>query len=73
MANGRIHIRLDSCSVVGCAYHGTRLDRHLDIDHTELSQQEADFLLQEVKRKVGLKMLRELREIDPPSTHDNDT
>ncbi|KAI4791911.1 hypothetical protein KUCAC02_033728 [Chaenocephalus aceratus] len=66
MANGRINIRLEPCSGVGCAYHGTRLDRHLDTDHPELSQQEADFLLQEVKRKVGLKMLRELREIDPP-------
>ncbi|XP_010793018.1 uncharacterized protein, partial [Notothenia coriiceps] len=66
MANGRINICLEPCSVVGYAYHGTRLDRHLDIDHPELSQQETDLSLQEVKRKVGLKMLRELREADPP-------
>ncbi|KAJ4918786.1 hypothetical protein JOQ06_000072 [Pogonophryne albipinna] len=66
MANGRINIRLEPCSAVGCSYHGMRLDRHLECDHPELSREEADLSLQEVKRKTGLKMLRELREMDPP-------
>ena len=66
MSNGRINIRLEPCSVVGCLYHGTRLDRHIHCDHPELSQKEADLVLQELKRKTGLKMLKELREIDPP-------
>ncbi|KAK5920103.1 hypothetical protein CgunFtcFv8_023943 [Champsocephalus gunnari] len=66
MANGRINIRLEPCSVVSCAYHGTRLDRHLKIEHPELSQQEADLVLREMKRMVGLKRLRELWQINPP-------
>ncbi|KAK5917628.1 hypothetical protein CgunFtcFv8_002459 [Champsocephalus gunnari] len=66
MAHGRINIRLEPCSVIGCSFHGTRLDRHLECDHPELSREEADLSLQEVKRKTGLKMLRELREMDPP-------
>ncbi|KAL3062135.1 hypothetical protein OYC64_010110 [Pagothenia borchgrevinki] len=66
MSNGRINIRLEPCSVVGCSYHGTRLDRHIDCAHPELSQKEADLVLQELKRKTGLKMLKELREIDLP-------
>ncbi|XP_033933792.1 uncharacterized protein [Pseudochaenichthys georgianus] len=66
MAHGRINIRLEPCSVIGCSFHGTRLDRHLECDHPELSPEEADLSLQEVKHKTGLKMLRELREMDPP-------
>ena len=67
MAHGRINIRTEPCTVVGCGYHGTRLDRHINCDHPELSQEEADLLMKSVKHSTGLKLLRELREVDPPT------
>ncbi|KAL3063500.1 hypothetical protein OYC64_003131 [Pagothenia borchgrevinki] len=65
MANGRITIRTQPCNLSGCDYHGTRLDRHLVKEHKELSQKEAGVALRNIKHKVGLQMLRDLRRRNP--------
>ncbi|KAL3066177.1 hypothetical protein OYC64_016177 [Pagothenia borchgrevinki] len=66
MAHGRINIRTEPCTVVGCGYHGTRLDRHINCDHPELSQEEADLLMKSVKHSSQKRQLP--LEKEPQST-----
>ncbi|XP_033949453.1 uncharacterized protein [Pseudochaenichthys georgianus] len=65
MANGRTNIRLHPCIIAGCEYIGTRLDRHLDKDHVELSREEMHVVVNKVKIQVAKRDLRELRLTNP--------
>ncbi|XP_034055541.1 uncharacterized protein LOC117548991 [Gymnodraco acuticeps] len=65
IANGRINIRCHACIIVGCEYHGTRLDRHLIKDHRELSPEEVRVALRKIKKKVAMDKLQALRQSIP--------
>ncbi|XP_041929931.1 serine-rich 25 kDa antigen protein-like [Alosa sapidissima] len=65
MGNGRIKIRTESCTVPGCPYKGSRLDKHLDNGHKELSAQERAAFIKEAKLAKGKASLAELRASNP--------
>ncbi|KAL3045936.1 hypothetical protein OYC64_014086 [Pagothenia borchgrevinki] len=65
MANGRMNIRLHPCIISGCNYSGTRLDRHMDRDHVELSREKINVAVQQVKMKMAKKELHDLRLTNP--------
>ncbi|XP_071058067.1 uncharacterized protein [Pseudochaenichthys georgianus] len=65
LANGRTNIRLHPCTILGCEYHGTRLDRHLARDHVELAREELHVVQNQMKMTVAKKELYELRMTNP--------
>ncbi|XP_056272754.1 centrosomal protein of 170 kDa protein B-like isoform X4 [Pseudoliparis swirei] len=65
MASGRVNIRCTPCPVVGCKYHSSRLDKHLQEGHPELTRTRMAMEVVTVKRAVTVKLLGYLRATNP--------
>lgn len=64
-SSGRVDIREEACPIPCCLVTSTaRLDRHM-LTHTELSNKARSLALNEVRRKVTIRKLGELREVNP--------
>jgi len=65
MASGRVNIRRCPCPVSGCNYHSTRLDKHLQDGHPELSRNQLLNEEQAVRKAAAVQLLGCLRATNP--------
>ncbi|TNN29881.1 hypothetical protein EYF80_059969 [Liparis tanakae] len=65
MASGRVNIRRCCCTISGCNYHGTRLDKHLQDGHPELTRNRLMNEEQAVKKAAAVTLLGCLRATHP--------
>ncbi|XP_043955245.1 coiled-coil domain-containing protein 69-like [Gambusia affinis] len=65
LASGRICIRKMSCPVEACNYAQSRLDKHLQCAHPELSREDVKDMTETLKRQAGINGLRALRATNP--------
>lgn len=65
LGTGRTQIRYEPCPVPGCIYQSSRLDRHLDTGHSELTTAQRKTHLANIKRQKAISMLVELRASNP--------
>ncbi|TNN53539.1 hypothetical protein EYF80_036239 [Liparis tanakae] len=66
MASGRVNIRLAPCPVSGCRYLSSRLDKHLQDGHPELSRHRMVKETQAARRAMTVQLLGSLRATNPP-------
>ncbi|XP_043955246.1 coiled-coil domain-containing protein 69-like [Gambusia affinis] len=65
LASGRICIRKMPCPVEACNYAQSRLDKHLQCAHPELSREDVKDMTESLKRQAGINGLRALRATNP--------
>lgn len=65
LGTGCIQIRRNPCPVPGCTYHSSRLDKHLECGHAELSATAIKRYTHATKRKKAVSLLAELRATQP--------
>lgn len=65
LATGRVNIRTQPCPVMGCTYNGCRLDSHMTSGHPELSITQLNIKQKELKKRVTVNMLAQLRASQP--------
>lgn len=65
LGTGRIPIRLEPCPVPGCPYKSSRLDKHLDNGHGELSHAALKAYTDQAKRNKAVALLAQLRASNP--------
>lgn len=65
LCTGRIPIREQPCPVPGCFYHSSRLDKHLESGHSELTDSRWKAFCTDLKRRTAIAMLAKLRASQP--------
>jgi len=65
LSSGRVNIRTAPCPVLGCNYCSTRLDRHLQDGHPELTRNQMIIEEQVAKRTMSVQLLANLRATNP--------
>jgi len=65
LASRRVNIRSGPCPVSGCKYHSSRLDKHLQDGHPEMSPSHMFNEQQAARRAVTVELLGHLRATNP--------
>ncbi|XP_029281577.1 uncharacterized protein LOC115003793 isoform X2 [Cottoperca gobio] len=65
LGSGRTDVRTERCSVGGCDYQGSRLDRHIREIHSEMTVEERAKMMEITKQMKAIKELAALRMTDP--------
>lgn len=65
LVNGRVDVRMESCSIVGCHSTSSRLDRNM-MSHVEMSHKARKQARKALRRRVVIARLAEPRDSNPP-------
>jgi len=65
MTCGRVNIRFAPCPVLGCKYRSSRLDKHLQEGHPELTRARMSMEVDTARRAVTVELLGCLRATNP--------